>query len=226
MRPIFVTVAAGAIALGAIRPALAQQVSTGGAAGQRQDAGISPAPTTATSEHDHGPALPAITYVDLQHTAAQLTAAREATTKYRDVRAAEADGYRAVGPYVPGMGIHYVRDRSLDAFSIAEPPILLYERDASLPGGLRLAGVSYLLVAPIDRDGQPANPPFPKALARWHKHNNICVLPDNEATVDLTEAECAARGGQFTTETSWMLHAWIWKESPAGVFSPTNPLVK
>jgi hypothetical protein len=176
--------------------------------------------------HSHGAPVAAITFAELERTAEELAAARRATEKYQDVRTAEASGYRAIGPNVPGMGIHYVRPNGPQGFSVTEPPILLYERDAAAPGGLRLVGVSYLLVAPAAADGQPANPPFPKALASWHKHNNVCVLPDNSASVDLSEAQCTSRGGRFTAETSWMLHAWIWKDSPAGVFSPTNPLVR
>jgi hypothetical protein len=176
--------------------------------------------------HGHGAAALAVTYAELQGTSDQLAAARQATSKYQDVRMAEADGYRPVGPNVPGMGTHYVRRGNHDRFSITEPPILLYERDPSAPNGLRLVGVSYLLVAPAGADGQPTASPFPKALANWHKHNNVCVLPDNSASVELTEAQCKANGGHFTNETSWMVHAWIWKDSPAGVFSPTNPMVK
>ena len=190
-------------------------------------AGQTPSPTMAgAATHSHGTPVPAVTFAELKHTAEQLDAAREATKKYQDVRTAEAAGYRAVGPNVPGMGLHYVRQADHQKFSITEPPILLYEREPAGQGFLRLVGVSYLLVAPTDADGQPANPPFPKALASWHKHNNVCVLPDNSASVDLTASLCTARGGRFTAETSWMLHAWIWKDSPAGVFSPTNPLVR
>jgi len=177
-------------------------------------------------DHDHGTPVPAVTLGELEETTRNLVAARDATAKYQDVRTAEAAGYRPVGPNVRGMGIHYVRSDDRQRFSITEPPILLYERDATSAGGLRLVGVSYLLVAPADSDGQPKNPPFPKALASWHKHNNVCVLPDNNASVDLSAAQCEERGGRFTAETSWMIHAWIWKDSPAGVFSPTNPLVK
>jgi hypothetical protein len=184
------------------------------------------APMSARPGHDHGAPVPALSYAELQRTTEQLTLAREATEKYQDVRAAEMAGYRAIGPDVPGMGIHYVRSGDRQTFSIADPPILLYERDTQSPSGLRLVGVSYLLVAPTDADEQPVNPPFPKALATWHKHNNVCVLPDNSASVDLNESQCTSRGGRFTPETSWMLHAWIWKESPTGVFSPTNPLIK
>jgi hypothetical protein len=183
-------------------------------------------PMSAPLGHDHGAPVPAITFTELQRTAGQLATARQATEKYQDVRAAEAAGYHPIGPDVPGMGIHYVRPGDRQAFSIPDPPILLYERDTTGPNGLRLVGVSYLFVAQNDADGQPLNPPFPKALASWHKHNNVCVLPDNSASVDLTESQCSAQGGRFTPETSWMLHAWIWKDSPTGVFSPTNPLVK
>src|ERR1700686_5919634 len=60
--------------------------------------------------HDHhmGTSAP-VTYVELEKTAALLQSARQATEKYRDVRVAETDGYHAIGPDVPGMGIHYVR---------------------------------------------------------------------------------------------------------------------
>ena len=177
-------------------------------------------------DHQHGAPVPAVTYTELEQTAGHLGAARQATEKYQDVRTAVAAGYRAVGPNVPGMGIHYVRQGSHQPFSITDPPILLYERDAAGSEGLRLVGVSYLFVAPGDADGQPVNPPFPRTLASWHKHNNVCVLPDRSASVELAESQCTARGGRFSAETSWMLHAWIWKDSPAGVFSPTNPLVK
>ena len=181
---------------------------------------------TMTAHHAHGAPSVAISFAELEQTVHDLRAARQATEKYHDVRVAEAAGYRAIGPNVPGMGIHYFREANHRRFSITEPPILLYESDPAAAAGLRLIGVSYLLVAPGDADGQPANPPFPKALASWHKHNNVCVLPDGSASVELSEQQCTAQRGRFTAETSWMVHAWIWKDSPMGVFSPTNPLVK
>jgi hypothetical protein len=200
--------------------------SGGQASGSHAEHSQQPNTPMASSEsHAHGPLVPAISYAELQQTAEQLAAARKATAKYQDVRAAEADGYHAIGPNEPGMGIHYVRQGDSRPFSIEEPPILLYEKDPA-NASLRLVGVSYLVVAPSGADGQPARSPFPKALASWHKHNNICVLPDDSASVELTNAQCMERGGRFTAETSWMVHAWIWKDSPTGIFSPTNPSVK
>src|SRR5262245_37115902 len=96
----------------------------------------------ADAVHAHGAPVPAVTFAELERTAHQLAAARAATEKYQDVRSAEAEGYRAIGPDVPGMGIHYVRQDTHQPFSVTEPPILLYERDAEGPGGLRLVGVS------------------------------------------------------------------------------------
>jgi hypothetical protein len=177
-------------------------------------------------EHHHMASGPAVSYEQLKTTVSQLDAARKATERYRDVRAATADGYVAMGPDVPGMGIHYVLQRKQDGFLVEQPPILLYERNADAPGGFVLVGVSYLLEAPEGTDGQPANAPFPTALAKWHRHENLCVMPDHSTPPGLDEAQCKARGGEFHAETQWMVHAWIWKESPLGVFSPTNPSVR
>lgn len=76
-----------------------------------------------------------------------------------------------------------------------------------------------------DPDGQPKNSPFPKSLASWHRHTDICVFPDRSVKSNLRDEQCKAGGGRFTALTQWMVHAWIWKDSPTGVFSPTNPTV-
>ena len=178
-----------------------------------------------TLEHDHGASGAAVSFAELETTVNQLRRARSATDKYHDVRVAIADEYRAIGPDAPGMGIHYVK-HGHSTFDIEHPPILLYEKDAASPNGLRLVGVSYLLTAPASPDGQPMNPPFPPGLAAWHKHADICVFKDGTVATNLNAAECAQRAGSFTAETQWMVHAWIWKDSPAGVFSATNPRVQ
>lgn len=174
--------------------------------------------------HEHGASIASVTYEELTRTATQLEAARRATAKYQDVRVAEADGYHAIGPDVPGMGIHYVGSHSAP-FDVEHPDILLYEKNPQAPGGFSLVGVSYLLRAEADSDGQPKNPPFPKSLASWHRHANLCIFPDRSVKGNLSETECAAKGGRFNALTQWMVHAWIWKDSPTGVFSPTNPTV-
>jgi hypothetical protein len=171
----------------------------------------------------HGGEAVAVTFADLQSTVETLKRAQSATEKYLDVRAAEADGYRVFGPYVTGMGFHYVNTRLARAgFDAEHPPILLYEKDDDAASGLRLVGVSYTLPVHAGDDAQPVVAPFPRALAAWHRHANICLFADRSVRTKL-EVECIQQGGRFIAETDWMLHAWIWKDNPAGVFNPTNP---
>ncbi|MGB2627637.1 MAG: hypothetical protein WAK20_12680 [Candidatus Acidiferrum sp.] len=168
----------------------------------------------------------ALTYEELKNTAAELEHARQATAKYQDVHAAEADGYQMVGGDMPGMGIHYILTMEPNGFDLEKPPILLYVKNSPLHGGYSLAGVGYLWNAPEGPDGQPLNPPFPKSLAIWHRHENICVLPHLENPHGLSESQCREQGGHFIAKTQWLVHAWIWIDNPAGVFSAENPALR
>ena len=49
---------------------------------------------------------------------------------------------------------------------------------------------------------------------------------DRSVKAQLNAEQRTAQGGRFTDLTQWMLHAWIWKDSPKGVFSDTNPNVR
>jgi hypothetical protein len=175
----------------------------------------------------HGSAGAPVSFAELKATVDALEQARAATDKFRDVSLAEAEGYQQYGPYVRGQGFHFVNTRRARAgFNVERPPILLYEKDETAPQGLRLVGVSYLIAAETGPNGQPVSPPFPAALAAWHKHHAICLFADRSIRMHLQDSECRQNGGRFIAETDWMVHAWIWKDSPAGVFSPTNPDVQ
>jgi hypothetical protein len=179
----------------------------------------------AQSGHLHAKGA-ALTYAELKNTAAALEQARQATAKYMDVHVAESDGYQQVGPDMSGMGIHYILTMEPDHFDIRKPSILLYAKDSTNPNGYALAGVGYFWNAPEGPDGQPVNPPFPKSLALWHRHENICVLPHLDNPHALTESQCTERGGHFVAKSQWLVHAWIWKENPDGIFSPENPALR
>jgi len=168
----------------------------------------------------------AVTYAELKNTVADLERARQATSKYKDVHVAEAEGYQVVGPDVAGVPVHFVQTMEPKAFDIEKPPILLYAKDPAASGGYTLVGLSYLLNAPEGPDAQPVNPPFPKALAPWHRHDNICVLAHLQNPHGLTEDQCRQQGGHFVAHSQWLVHVWIWKENPAGIFSPENPALK
>lgn len=165
----------------------------------------------------------AVSLSEMKKTVTDLERAKQATAKYQDVRQAQADGYQALGAEFPGMGTHFVRTLEVNNFDVENPPILLYHQDPSVPGGYLLVGVGYLWNGPEGSDGQPLNPPFPKSLAHWHKHDNVCMLPGLDNPHALNEAQCRERGGQFVGQTAWLVHAWIWKDNPAGVFTAANP---
>jgi len=176
--------------------------------------------------HQSHPAALPITYAELKTTVTQLERARQATAKYQDVHVAEADGYHQLGPDFPGTGAHFVQTLEPKGFDVEKPPILIYQKNPDAPGGYSLVGVVYLWNAAAGPDGQPLNPPFPKSLARWHRHTNLCMAPGLANPHGLTESQCREQGGRFVAEAPWMVHAWIWKDSPSGVFSDQNPALR
>jgi hypothetical protein len=197
-------------------PAMAQMSSA--SKEQASSGSVMPHPS-----HTSGAAL---TYEELKKTAAELEQARQATAKYQDVHMAEADGYQVVGGDMPGMGVHYVLTMEPNRFDIEKPPVLLYVKNSAPQEGYSLAGVGYFWDAPEGPDHQPLNSPFPKSLAVWHRHENICVLPHLENPHGLSESQCREQGGRFIPQTQWLVHAWIWKDNPTGVFSPENPALR
>ena len=180
----------------------------------------------AVDEHaTHEDEYPAadVSFAELKTTLGQLERIKESTAKYRDVKVALADGYVELGVEVKGMGVHFVKEMEPATLDLDHPPMLVYEKDASAPEGFNLVGAMYILKGEPGPDGQPVGNPFPKSLAVWHRHAHVCMFSKLEHTTLLSDAECKQRGGHLNT--LWMVHTWVWKDSPRGVFSPKNPLV-
>jgi hypothetical protein len=125
---------------------------------------------------------------------------RDATARFRDVAAAEAEGYQLMfgcvtGPDSGAMGLHYVKmslvgDGALDA---ANPEIVIYE---PLPNGrLKLIGADFLVLA-ADWDAKHATPPqLEGQLLHLFESPNRFGLP-----------------------AFYTLHVWAWKNNPTGMF--------
>lgn len=150
---------------------------------------------------------------------------RDAIAKYRDVRLAEADGYRIFAPGVPQRIYHFTRwenaVRAELTFDAARPTSLLYTKDSA--GHFQLIGAMY--TAPARSSNDELNARVPLGIARWHLHTDICVprrprdrsewartrngLPlFGPASPIATEAECRAVGGRFRERVfNWMVHA-------------------
>ena len=125
---------------------------------------------------------------------------REATARFRDAAAAEAEGYNLLfgcvsGPDFGAMGLHYVNmalvgDGTLDP---ARPEIVIYE---PLPNGrLRLVGADFLVLA-----------------ADWHAKHAAPPELDGQL-LHLFESP-----NRFGLPSFYTLHVWAWKDNPTGMF--------
>ena len=169
---------------------------------------------------------------DDRRRAAEIEATlRAAIAKYRDVKAAEADGYRMFLPGVKSQLLYHFTSngRAVKAafrFDAAQPTSLLYERDSS--GALTLVGAMYTAPKRASLDDLDARVPL--SVAHWHKHVDICVPPrgakerwaerDAEGRMRFgpagsiaTREACGAADGRFIPELlGWMVHARVDRE--------------
>jgi hypothetical protein len=111
---------------------------------------------------------------------AQLSEVREATSKYEGPRKAIDDGYRIMGPYVSGMGWHFmhperVQSAAGDGLALTEPQLLTYGDPGDGTDGLVLGAVEYAI--PLDAgDYTEENPPDlfddQDGEETWHVHRS------------------------------------------------------
>lgn len=136
-----------------------------------------------------------------------VQAVREATERFQDVAAAEAEGYALMfgcvsGPDGGAMGLHYVNlalvtDGVLDP---ARPEIVIYE---PLPNGrLKLTGADFLVFADQWNAANTATPQLMGQLLHLFESPNRYGLPP------------------FYT-----LHVWAWKPNTNGSFVNWHPNV-
>lgn len=150
---------------------------------------------------------------------------RDAIVKYRNVRVAEADGFRMFAPGTPQRVYHFTKwenaVRAELTFDATRPTSLLYTRDSA--GRFHLVGAMF--TAPVRSSDDDLNARVPLGVARWHLHTDICLprrLRDRAewartrnglplfgpASPIATEADCRAVGGRFRKRVfNWMVHA-------------------
>jgi hypothetical protein len=133
-----------------------------------------------------------------------LAEVRAATARFHRTEAAQAAGWDLVpgldhcfdNPGVGGMGFHYINTDLLDTTLEAErPEAMVYTPGSN--GKLQLGAVEYIVPAEAWDGAGNSEPPVLHGR-NFHLNEALGV---------------------------YVLHAWIWKNNPAGMFEDWNPQV-
>src|SRR5690349_12973436 len=165
-----------------------------------------------------------LTAADSVRAAHVVNELRQAIAKYKDVKVAEADGYKLFAPQIKNQRqYHFTKGwnalRNQWGFDPARPTSLLYTKDAQ--GQFHLIGAMYTASRRTSED--ELNERIPLSVARWHRHINWCI-PARDAKDRWSETkngrpifgplglatreECEAANGRFIPQAfGWMLHA-------------------
>lgn len=170
---------------------------------------------------------------DSARAAEVLAVMRRELARYRDVRAAEADGFRNFIPAGAAPIQHFTKIlwafQARNGLNPARPTSLLYERAAD--GTLTLVGGMF--TAPPQTSDADLDVRLPLSIVRWHQHINWCLPPLADARRRWRETQngqpvfgpkspiatadaCEAVGGRFRPRLfGWMVHVMA--------FSGDNP---
>jgi hypothetical protein len=151
---------------------------------------------------------------------------RGAIEKYKDFKAALADGFQIFQPNVPSPLKHFTNyGYAFEAtykFNPLHPTSLLYEKHGD---DYRLVGAMY--TAPKRFTEDDLNQRIPLSVAQWHEHVNLCLPPKGEESSMLgknprfglagsisTQEACDAAAGKFYSIIfNWMVHVYPYEKS-------------
>jgi hypothetical protein len=181
--------------------------------------------------HAHIGAEQPLSAADRTELTRQIQATVEVARRYPTPRDAMAAGYRRTGPYMPGIGAHYIKiggaalnpEGVMSAEALATPLAIIYD---SVAPDAHVAGFMYYSMSKLAPAG------FAGPNDQWHFHTSLCLkytaggidLPLG-FDVSIPAKQCAAVGGQLLQRSQWMVHVWSvpgW-ESGQGLFGEVNP---
>jgi hypothetical protein len=169
-------------------------------------------PTRALAQESHAHALTSqqheSTLSQQSNSSALLKIVRQATERFKDVSAAEKEGYAlqfgcVSGPDSGAMGLHYVNGSLVGSGVIdaTHPQIVIYEPTPN--GGLKLIGADYLVLADMWNAQHPEGPP--QVMGQLF---HLFESPN-----------------RFGLPAFYTLHVWAWKDNPNGAFVNWHPKV-
>lgn len=162
----------------------------------------------------------------------QLTLTMDVTKKYPTVKDAEAAGYRRAGPFIPGLGTHFVGGKSnrtgtMTDDEILHPSTIIY--DGAKPES-PIAGFMYISTAVRSNTTEPEG--FAGPNDHWHYHTGICLTRGANGAMEalgfdgsITQETCKSKAGNWVATTQYLLHVWTVPgfSNPLGVFGHANP---
>jgi hypothetical protein len=151
--------------------------------------------------------------------------------KYKDYKAALADGYQIFLPNVKQPVYHFTNYRNAIAaafiFNPAHPTSLLYKKSGE---GYELVGAMF--TAPKNATEDQLNDRVPLSVARWHEHVNFCLPPKGAAPAQVNWKEfglagsiasqdaCAHANGRWIKQIfGWMVHVYPFQTDPDKVWA-------
>jgi hypothetical protein len=165
---------------------------------------------------------------------------RLAIAKYRDVKVAQAEGFRMFAPQLENQRVyHFTKNlwalENQFTFNPARPTSLLYRK--SVQGDFVLVGAMYS--APRRYSAKDLDERIPTSIAQWHRHVNWCLPPRRQAERwtetrngrpvygplgVATREECDAVGGRFVKQIfGWMVHANVFaSDDPAIIWGDNH----
>jgi len=168
---------------------------------------VGPLLTLAQDAHSHTSQHQEPTPDQKTKASALIKIVRESTERYKDVSAAEADGYAlqfgcVSGPDSGAMGLHFVNGALVNAGVIdaTRPQIVIYEPTSN--GHLKLIGADYLVLAEQWDKKNQGPPELMGQLFHYFEFPNRFGLP-----------------------AFYTLHVWAWKDNPNGAFVNWHPNV-
>ena len=145
-----------------------------------------------------------------------IAAARAATRKYKSLARAKADGRTVLRdkdgiaciamPGMGGMGVHLVQGALVGTprVRVRRPEALVYARGRD--GKPHLVALEYVV---LRQDWERVHGPDARRPRLFGR------------SFDFTSSD-----NRFGLPAFYSLHAWVWKDNPAGMFAPFNPKVK
>lgn len=156
----------------------------------------------------------------------EIAAVERAVAPFRDIRNAQAAGWRRTTGHVPLMGEHWAQRDGVDyvagdALDLREPSNLIY---ADIGGRRELVAVAYVIrIGPDD----PLPGGFSGPADVWHVHNLDQIL----SALGERRPFLARIGSRWVTRSFAqdgnrrlaMVHVWLGGNNPDGAFENLNP---